>query len=146
MGYGDGVKGYKLWDLEVKKIMVIHDVVFDEDHMLKAIPIKLKTHNFDDTRVEDMPWVEVEKMRNPPNSIVEGEGTTNEVSNSESIATRQGKQVTRPYTHLEDYVTFILFAGNGKLTSFKEAISCLEKEKWLQAMYEERASLDNNQT
>ena len=34
---------------------------------------------------------------------------------------------------VEDYVAFTLFAGDGEPTSFKEAISCPEKEKWLKA-------------
>ena len=52
----------------------------------------------------------------------------------------------RPPTHLEDYVTFALFLGDGEPTSFKEAISCPKKENWPQAMSEEKASLDKNYT
>lgn len=43
LGYREGVKGYKLWEFEPKNILINCDIVFDEDHMLKAVPIKLKT-------------------------------------------------------------------------------------------------------
>ena len=34
MGYGVGVKGYKVWCNESKRIMTSRDVVFDENNML----------------------------------------------------------------------------------------------------------------
>ena len=52
----------------------------------------------------------------------------------------------RPPDHLEDYVTFALFARDGEPPSFKETISSPEKENWLQAMSEEQAYLDKNHT
>ena len=75
-----------------------------------------------------------------------GGDTTEEVANFKSIAIGQGKQVMRPPDHLEDYVTFALFARDGELPSFKETISSPEKENWLQAVSEEKAYLDKNYT
>ena len=36
LGFRSGVKGYKLWDLEDKKIVMSRDVTFDEASMLKS--------------------------------------------------------------------------------------------------------------
>jgi hypothetical protein len=35
VGYVDGVKGYKLWDLTARKLIISRDVVFDESSLLK---------------------------------------------------------------------------------------------------------------
>ena len=37
MGFNAGVKGYRLWCLEVKKTIVSRDVTFDESAMLKKV-------------------------------------------------------------------------------------------------------------
>ena len=55
--------------------------------MLNATPTESKAQNSDDTHVEERTWVEVEQVRSPPNSIVEGGDTTAKVVNFESIAT-----------------------------------------------------------
>ena len=35
VGYGDGVKGYRLWDPTSHKIIINRDVVFDEMSLMK---------------------------------------------------------------------------------------------------------------
>ena len=37
MGYGDGVKGYRIWSLDKKKVIPSRDVVFDEESMLRGM-------------------------------------------------------------------------------------------------------------
>ena len=46
---------------------------------------------------------------------------------------------------LDDYMVVAFFVRNGEPMSFKEALSFLEKEKWLYAMCEEYTSLVKNQ-
>ena len=36
MGYGDGVKGYRVWSPSEKRVVMSRNVVFDESSMLKA--------------------------------------------------------------------------------------------------------------
>lgn len=36
IGYEKGVKGYKLWDPEARKVVISRDLIFDEDSMVKA--------------------------------------------------------------------------------------------------------------
>ena len=38
LGYKNGVKGYKLWCLETRKIIVSRDVIFYETAMLRDLP------------------------------------------------------------------------------------------------------------
>ena len=83
-------------------------------------------------------------MQDPPNSTEGGVSVEEATKNSDSIATRHEWRMVKPPAHLDDYVAVALFVGDGELTSFMEAMSCLEKEKWLQTMSEERASLDKN--
>ena len=33
MGYGDGVKGYRIWSPSEKKVLLSRDVIFDESHL-----------------------------------------------------------------------------------------------------------------
>ncbi|KAJ9538194.1 hypothetical protein OSB04_030927 [Centaurea solstitialis] len=37
MGYGDGVKGYRIWCLDKRKVILSRDVVFDEESMLRGV-------------------------------------------------------------------------------------------------------------
>lgn len=87
----------------------------------------------------------MEEVQSPPNLVFEGVDTPNE-ENSESLSLRCGRIVMGPLAHLEDFVALVLFVGDGEPTSYKEAIHCLEKDKWLKAMFEERGSLDKNHT
>lgn len=91
-----------------------------------------------------MTCLKVEEIRKLLNLVVKGGDTTDEVTNFESFVIRQGKQMTRLSTHLEDYVTFVLFTEDDELIPFKESINCPKKEKWPQVMFEEWASLDKN--
>ena len=37
MGYGDRVKGYRIWCLDKRKVILSWDVVFDEESMLRGV-------------------------------------------------------------------------------------------------------------
>lgn len=57
MVYKGGVKGYRLWGPEAKKIVINRDVVFDEDLMLTTFHTDLEAQNLKDTSVEKKTWV-----------------------------------------------------------------------------------------
>jgi hypothetical protein len=42
VGYGDGVKGYILWDHTAQKLIIRRDVVFDESSHLKSELVDLE--------------------------------------------------------------------------------------------------------
>ena len=85
-------------------------------------------------------------MQDLANSTEGGVSVEEATKNSDSTATRREWRVVRLPAHLDDYVDVALFARDGELTSFMEAMSCPKKEKWLQAMSEECTSLDKNKT
>ena len=43
LGYKSGVKGYKLWCLETKKLIISRDVIFDETPMIRESASKNST-------------------------------------------------------------------------------------------------------
>ena len=59
LGFGKGVKGYRLWDPIVKKTVTSRDVIFDEAFMLKQDEVK----TCDDSSKEKL-TVEVEFDQN----------------------------------------------------------------------------------
>ena len=85
-------------------------------------------------------------MQTAPNSTEGGMSIEEARRNSNSIATWCEQSVVRLLAHLNDYVVVAFFEADGETTTFKEAMSFPEKEKWLQAMFEERVSLDKNLT
>ena len=40
LGYKSGVKGYKLWCLETKKLVIRRDVIFYETSMIQVLALK----------------------------------------------------------------------------------------------------------
>ena len=43
VGYGDGIKGYRLWDPTTYKITITRDVIFDESSLIKSyIDVQMK--------------------------------------------------------------------------------------------------------
>ena len=45
VGFSEGVKGFRLWNSESKKIILSRDVTFDESAMLKQIPQGTENEN-----------------------------------------------------------------------------------------------------
>ena len=61
---------------------------------VKAFPMELETHNLEDPCARSTTWVEVEEVRIPPNSVLDG-GDTIDQESSKSSATRRGNQMLR---------------------------------------------------
>ena len=58
LGYGDGVKGFRLWCPETKKTLTSRDVTFDESSMLHDSPSPTSDTIFESPK--EKPPVEVE--------------------------------------------------------------------------------------
>ena len=60
LGYKKGVKGYKLWDPEAKKVVINRDVVFDESSMLKTVRDNQKSEAEDTSNDDQVIQVEMD--------------------------------------------------------------------------------------
>ncbi|KAM2493476.1 hypothetical protein PS1_044874 [Malus domestica] len=144
LGFSNGVKGYRLWCPEMKKLVISRDVTFDEESMFRD----------SEKNVKDVQQVELEKVAfgtsNPISADVEA--TTSEevgghedveeveledsiqveeqVSLQESIAKNRGKrQITKPARY-SDYVAFALPIITDEIPSnFEEVIESEENER-----------------
>ena len=142
VGYGVGVKGYRVWCNDSKKIIVSRDVVFDEDSML--ISNVEKPFNNDDNEAQ----VEVES------SNVDNEKNDDVQQRSPPLSTtRQRRKIVAPRRYIEecDYVVYALniaseVEGLNEPSTYKEAMASNDSSKWLIAMKQEMESLAKNGT
>ncbi|TQD80318.1 hypothetical protein C1H46_034116 [Malus baccata] len=78
LGFSSGVKGYRLWRPEMKKLVISRDVTFDEENMYKD----------SEKNVKDVQHVELEKVAsgtsNPISADVEA-NTSEEVGDHENV-------------------------------------------------------------
>ena len=152
LGFSDGVKGYRLWCPETKKIINSRDVTFDESSMLKSSPMESKTKEVPQQVELETPIVPVRLVTN---SEIDGT-STDEVEDPahESpqqpysiAANRPERQKRKPGWLITDMVAYALPMVEDDIPStYKEAERSLESVDWKKAMDEEIQSLHTNQT
>ena len=156
MGITSGVKGYRLWSLETKKVIFSRDVTFDESTMLKKVTSEnmkqtddtLKQVEFDGNRI-----VPANAENDVDSPIIEEELNEEEVQTQEplhqpeSIVQRKEKRTIRKPVRYADMVSFTSpIATDDVPATYNEAVQSSEQEKWRIAMEEEMQSLQKNQT
>ena len=139
-----GVKGYRVWCNESKRIIVSRDVVFDENSMLvSSIEKSIDNNVNDDAQVEGQ----------PPN--IEDEKNDDDVQQrSPSLSTtRQRRKIVAPRRYIKEceYVAYPLniaskVEGLHEPSTYKEALASNDSSKWLIAMKQEMESLAKNET
>ncbi|KAG8498600.1 hypothetical protein CXB51_004852 [Gossypium anomalum] len=147
LGYKAGVKGYKLWCPENRKVVISRDVVFDETAMIPNLSLKDSSNKENQKQVEHQINTE-----STPQAITKIE---NRVASSPqySIAKNRTRREIKP---LKKYVEVDLVAyalnvaedidANQEPSNYSEAVSCEDSEKWMFAMQEEMESLYKNRT
>ncbi|KAE8692332.1 hypothetical protein F3Y22_tig00110840pilonHSYRG00095 [Hibiscus syriacus] len=156
MGITSGVKGYRLWCPETKKIIFSRDVTFDESTMLRKVTSEKleqtdgtpKQVEFEGSRIDS-----ASKETDVDSPMVEEESDKEEVQTQEpsqqheSIALRKGKRTIRQPARYADMVSFASpIAIDDVPATFNEAVQSSEHKKWRIAMNEEMQSLQKNQT
>ncbi|KAG8496686.1 hypothetical protein CXB51_007936 [Gossypium anomalum] len=117
LGYKAGVKGYKLWCPENRKVVISRDVVFDETAMLPNLSLK------DSSNIENQKQVEHQiNTESTPQKYAEADLVAYALNVAEDID------------------------ANQEPSNYSEAISCEDSEKWMFAMQEEMESLHKNKT
>lgn len=69
LGFTSGVKGYRLWCLESKKVVLSRDVTFNESAMLQQVPSKENVEPSAQQQVEHSEQVEVETPFVPSRTV-----------------------------------------------------------------------------
>ncbi|KAG8502451.1 hypothetical protein CXB51_000402 [Gossypium anomalum] len=159
MGITSGVKGFRLWCLDTKKMICSRDVTFDESATLKKVVDE-------DIQTSDAPQqmectpkqVEFEQMRicpvnksNSPATMEELE--VEEVLTQEPLSTPEPVAVARPWREIRkparftDMVAYALPVADDDIpVTYQEVMQSLESDKWKSAMDEEMQSLRKNNT
>ncbi|KAL4271878.1 hypothetical protein GQ457_13G029750 [Hibiscus cannabinus] len=154
MGFTHGVKGFRLWCLDTKKIICSRDVTFDESAILKKVTSSTPQ------QVESTPkQVELQKTvisptiddADSPTPVEESEDE--EVQTQEPLETPEPLAVTRPRREIRkparftDMVAYALPVVDDDIpVTYQEAMQSLESDKWKSAMDEEMQSLQKNNT
>ncbi|KAG8497200.1 hypothetical protein CXB51_008576 [Gossypium anomalum] len=138
LGITDGVKGYRIWCPDTRKIVFSRDVTFDELTMLKY-----KDSQKDDKTSSTLQQVELEKGNDDPANIG---GTNDEEVPTEEPLQRPRREIRKP-ARFDDIVAYALpIADDDVPSTYTEAISNPDGVKWKQAMNEEMQSLHKNRT
>nr|GEU33858.1 retrovirus-related Pol polyprotein from transposon TNT 1-94 [Tanacetum cinerariifolium] len=168
LGYGTGVKGYRVWcpDLKYRKIIHSRDVTFNEDVIINFGKDFVPPHNVDNNHTEGKVEFEFD-VENSTHTQPPFNDEHTETQNDGNMPTspqsqpqteylfawdRERRQVNRPPI-LEDYQCDLVayafataaYIKNCEPTNYLEEISSLECDKWVVAMEEEVESLHKNE-
>ena len=167
VGYGDGVKRYRIWSSSEGRIILSRNVVFDENSMLNSTVKSIATEDLDGVDEQ----VELQVTHDVSESQLQGgedQHTTAEAADTSSsdvhpqarqrsitIDRARRTNVKPPLRYgFEDMMAYALQVANevedepsaDEPPTYKEAISGSERAKWLAAMQKEIESLLKNLT
>ncbi|GAA0162316.1 hypothetical protein LIER_18433 [Lithospermum erythrorhizon] len=157
VGYGDGVKGYRVWSPFEGRVILSRNVVFDENSMFNPI---LKTSISEDEdgaekQVEQRTEVSCEMEVDVPQSHSEAEASVVPPSvEHQSLALDRPRRANYgvPPTRYEyeDMLAFALQVAEEvdphEPASYKEEVTGTESVQWLASVGDEMESLQKNQT
>ena len=123
LGYGIGVKGYRLFDTDTSKVFHSRDVIFNEPATIREQGIE----------VENQPLVEIER---------ENISSDDDENSREATETRRSPRIRKAPDQYGKWV-HIAHRLDDPLT-VKEALSSPEKREWMKAMESEINSLNAN--
>lgn len=128
---GYATNGYRLWDEENQKVVVYRDVIFEKKIKSKTTE-NLEIIPNDIQHIQDIQEEMQEPDKNDEN-IVEENFTEQEDQIEQNIRPKRNIRLPKRYSDFS-------------MLTYQEAMNCEEKEKWLQAIEEKKASLKKNNT
>jgi hypothetical protein len=166
LGYISGVKAYKLWNPETKRILMSRNVVFNEAVMFTNNQISADSDVsdiFDDGQQRTSVQLEhVEEKENDTaeNNDVDHEPEFDDIDNgfvplsppvsqqqSHSIAANLPRRNIAPRKRLIEECNIVHYAMScAESATYIEVIASIDREKWISSMQEEMQSLDKNST
>ena len=159
LGYKSGVKGYKLWCPETKKLVIRKDVIFYETSKIHVLAPK-------ESNVEIVQRVDKQvefEASLVPNSEEQSVPTVSVPMQQYSMARdREMRTIKPPHKYGEAYLVAYALSvyalsvyalsvennieSNEEPSTYEEAVSCNDSDKWMIAMQEEMESLHKNMT
>ncbi|KAI9199191.1 hypothetical protein LWI28_029090 [Acer negundo] len=148
VSFSEGVKGFRLWNSESKKIILSRDVTFDESAMLKQT--LRDTENENPNSLQHVEF-EVPKKLDKASLTVNGPDDQDEISievedsaplsdirqQPKSIATSRPKRDIRKPARYTDMVAYDLPVTDGDVPYiYREAMDSTDNVKWKMAMDE----------
>eukprot|EP00253_Pinus_taeda_P033003 PITA_33003 len=131
VGYGDGTKGYRLWDPTTHKIIIKRDVKFNESSLVQLdVDSRLKQDDVSDTDHQEVPTDGSQRIEEAPETSL-----------------RRSTRIKRPPRRYDDSVTSVAFTANDdEPRCYQEAIEGSKSDKWKAAMKDEMMALGKNDT
>ena len=158
VGYGDGVKGFRIWSPSEKRVILSRNVVFDENSMVHSYVQATESEEGDGGKQVEQRKVDGngDAEESSPQSQTEAAGPSNVPYPEEhhSLAQERPRRANFgvPPTRYgyEDIMAFALQVAEAvdpyEPSSYKDAVSSAEASQWLAAMGDEMESLHKNQT
>jgi hypothetical protein len=164
LGFSTGVKGYRLWCPELKKVILSRDVTFNDDEMVRKCKMEnsqIEESDHSTGKTTQQVELEVPKVSVQPEQINFPVETEEEISDEveeeaptqrslqqpDSIAVSRPRREIRKPARYTDTVAYALPITEEDIPlTYREAISNSDKARWKEAMGEEMQSLYKNQT
>ena len=169
LGYNPGVKGYKLWSSDLKKVIISRDVTFDESAMIQPVADYPKSTDASSEASTEQAQMEVEFPTSPitiPSSVEQQESfSPDEPVVVESLTPSQSQATTRciardrprrpivppkkyGFADLVAYAHIIAYniESETEPMNYDEAIKSKDSSDWMLAMQNEMESLHRNGT
>ncbi|GJW92213.1 transposable element [Tanacetum coccineum] len=161
MGYGDGVKGYRIWSPSERRVILSRDVTFDEDHLFRLKPDSVES-KFEEGASEKVEHVakQVEYVEHEVPEDTDHDVTSLDPPNSAHLEHEQYRSIAldRPRRDakapsrlgFQNYVAYALQVAEEveslEPATYQEAITSKDSDMWSAAMGEEIESLHKNNT
>ena len=139
LGYGTATKGYRLYDINNKRVFYSRDVVFDEGKSGFEKEETDETDNSVAIELSDDVLVPTET------EVIEQNNEPDEEELEEAPALRKSTRVRRPPDYYGTYVNTVKADFSPEPTTFNEAASSPDNKHWLEAMEKEMSSLKSNE-
>ncbi|CAD6232026.1 unnamed protein product [Miscanthus lutarioriparius] len=160
LGYGSGVKGYKLWNPKTKKTFMSRNVVFNESVVFNdSLSTDVSPFGSNEEQehvsmqVEHVDDQETEIVDNNVHDIVQHSPPILQPQN-QFIVDRRTKRSCGPRPRLIEECDIMHYAFScaeqveniHELATYTKAVVFADREKWISAMQEEMQSLEKNGT
>jgi hypothetical protein len=165
LGYKSGVKGYKLWSPETRKVLISRNVIFDESAMLHDSPTDVPIENQQKSSLQVEQFIDAKQKAIdsvPIEPIVEDTSTTEDVPivsqspppRQRSIAVDRPRRTIVEPKRLINEINIAAYAlsvaeeieGNTEPFNYSEAIHSTNCNNWVTSMHDEMESLEKNGT